>query len=137
MGAKTSFALTISAMMMAACSTAPAQQTRSPEASKDLADALSGRVAGPPQRCISTYRTTKVHPIDDWTILYDQGSTIYVQSPRGGCPGVGRGSDILVTRQVTNQLCEGEIARTVDLTSRVERGGCVLGPFVPYTKAKS
>ena len=73
--------------LLGACSTAPEQQTRSPQASKELADALAGRVAGPPQRCITTYRTTKVQPIDDFTILYDQASTIYVQNPRGGCPG--------------------------------------------------
>lgn len=123
--------------ILASCSTAPAQEMRSPRASRELADALQGRVAGPPQRCISTYRSTKVHPIDDWTILYDQGSTIYVQSPRGGCPGIGSGSDILVTRQVANQLCDGEIAQTVDLTSRVARGGCVFGPFVPYAKPRT
>ena len=124
------------AVLLAACSTAPAEQTRSPQAAKELADALAGRVAGPPQRCISTYRTTKVNAIDDFTILYDQGSTIYVQNPRGGCPGIGSGSDILVTRQTTNQLCNGEIAQTVDLTSRIERGGCVFGPFVPYTRPR-
>ncbi len=123
-------------VLLAACSTAPAQQTRSPPASRELADALAGRVAGPPQRCITTYRTTSVHPIDDWTILYDQGSTIYVQNPRGGCPGVGRGNDILVTRQTSTQICDGDIARTVDLTSRVEGGGCVFGPFVPYTRPR-
>ena len=124
------------AVLLAACSTAPAEQTRSPQAAKELADALAGRVAGPPQRCITTYRTTKVNAIDDFTILYDQGSTIYVQNPRGGCPGIGSGSDILVTRQTTNQLCNGEIAQTVDLTSRIERGGCVFGPFVPYTRPR-
>lgn len=124
------------AALLAACSTAPAEQARSPQAAKELADALAGRVAGPPQRCISTYRNTKVQPIDDFTILYDQGSTIYVQNPRGGCPGVGSGGDVLVTRQVTNQICDGEIAQTVDLTSRVSRGGCVFGPFVPYTKPR-
>ncbi|MDP9421624.1 MAG: hypothetical protein M3Q19_02105 [Pseudomonadota bacterium] len=121
---------------MAACSTAPAQESRSPAAARELANALAGRVAGPPRRCITTYRATKVTPIDDFTILYDQGSTIYVQNPRGGCPGIGSGSDILVTRQTTNQLCDGEIAQTVDLTSRVERGGCVFGPFVPYSKPR-
>lgn len=138
MGAKTSLLLAAgtAAFMLGSCSTAPADQTRSPRAAQELADALAGRVAGPPQRCITTYRTTKVHPIDDWTIIYDQGSTVYVQNPRGGCPGIGSGSDILVTRQTTNQLCDGEIARTVDLTSRVERGGCVFGPFVPYTKSR-
>lgn len=125
------------ALVLGSCSTAPAEQTRSPRAAQELADALAGRVAGPPQRCITTYRTTKVTPIDDFAILYDQGSTIYVQNPRGGCPGVGSGSDILVTRQTTNQLCDGEIAQTVDLTSRVARGGCVFGPFVPYTRPRS
>lgn len=124
------------AALLAACSTAPAEQTRSPQAAKELADALQGRVAGPPQRCISTYRNTKVRPIDDFTILYDQGSTIYVQNPRGGCPGIGNGSDVLVTRQVTSQICDGEIAQTMDLTSRVSRGGCVFGPFTPYTKPR-
>ena len=127
----------MAALVLGSCSTAPAEQARSPRAAQELADALAGRVAGPPQRCITTYRTTKVTPIDDFTILYDQGSTIYVQNPRGGCPGVGSGSDILVTRQTTNQLCDGEIAQTVDLTSRVERGGCVFGPFVPYTRPRS
>ncbi len=139
MGART-FALVAAgaaALVLGSCSTAPAEQTRSPRAAQELADALAGRVAGPPQRCITTYRTTKVTPIDDFTILYDQGSTIYVQNPRGGCPGVGSGSDILVTRQTTNQLCDGEIAQTVDLTSRIERGGCVFGPFVPYTRPRS
>jgi hypothetical protein len=126
------------AALLAACSTAPAEQSRSPAAARELADALAGRVAGPPQRCITSYRTTKVKAIDDFTILYDQGSTVYVQNPRGGCPGVGSGRDILVTRQIgTSQICDGEIARTVDLTSRVERGGCVFGPFVPYTKPRS
>ena len=125
------------ALVLGSCATAPAEQTRSPRAAQELADALAGRVAGPPQRCITTYRTTKVNPIDDFTILYDQGSTIYVQNPRGGCPGIGSGSDILVTRQVGNQICDGEIAQTVDLTSRVARGGCVFGPFVPYTRPRS
>ena len=123
--------------VLTACSTAPSEQTRSPRAAKDLADALAGRAAGPAERCIPTYRNTKVQVIDNWTILYDQGSTIYVQNPPGGCPGL-RSGDTLVTRQIgTAQLCEGEIAHTVDLTSGVQGGGCVFGPFVPYTRPKS
>ena len=133
-----SISLAAAVAVLAACSTAPAGQERSPQASKELADELAGRVAGPPQRCITTYRTTRVHAIDDWTIVYDQGSTIYVQNPRGGCPGIGSGDDILVTQQVgTAQICDGEIARTIDRTARVEHGGCVFGPFVPYTKPRS
>lgn len=122
-------------LLLTGCSTAPAQENRTPRAAKDLADALAGRSAGPSERCIPTYRNTKVQVIDDWTILYDQGSTIYVQNPPGGCPGL-RSGDTLVTRQIgTAQLCQGEIAHTVDLTSGVQGGGCVLGPFIPYTRA--
>ena len=133
--AKTSLLMVGSVALAASCSTAPGQQARSPQAAKELTDALAGRVAGPPQRCIDSSRTTKVHPIDDWTIIYDQGRTLYVQNPKGGCPGIGSGSDILVTRQVgPARLCENEIAHTVDLTSRIERAACVLGPFVPYTR---
>ena len=62
--------------LLAGCSTAPAEQTRSPAAAKELADALAGRTAGPPQRCISNFPNTQVQVIDDWTILYDEGSTI-------------------------------------------------------------
>ena len=125
------------AALLAACSTAPAQESRSPRAAQELAEALTGRTAGPAQRCIPTYRNTKVQVIDDWTIVYDQGSTIYVQNPPGGCPGL-RSGDTLVTRQIgTAQLCQGEIAHTVDLTSGVQGGGCVFGPFVPYTRPGS
>ena len=125
------------AAVVTGCSTAPAEQTRGPRAAKELADALAGRVAGPPQRCIPTYRNSKVQVIDDWTILYDQGGTVYVQNPPGGCRGLKSG-DTLVTRQIgTAQLCQGEIAHTVDLLSGVEGGGCVFGPFVPYTRPRS
>jgi hypothetical protein len=130
--------LTGASALHASCSTAPAGQERSSRAAQELADTLAGRVAGPSQRCIDSYRATKVHPIDDSTVIYDQGRIIYVQNPKGGCPGIGSGSDILETRQFgAPRLCENEIAHTVDLTSRIERAACVLGPFVPYTKPKS
>ena len=125
------------AMMLAACSTAPVQETRSPRAAKALADALEGRVAGPPERCIRNYPTTQLQVIDDWTLLYREGSTVYVQNPRGGCPGLGRGRT-LVTRQVgTSQMCDGDINQTVDLLSRTGGAACVFGPFVPYTRPRS
>lgn len=125
------------AVTIAGCSTAPAEQTRSSTAAKELADALAGRVAGPPQRCISNLPVTRVHVVDDWTILYEERSTIYVQNPRGGCPGIGRGSRTLVARQVgTSQMCDGDINEAVDLRSGVGGAPCVFGPFVPYAKPR-
>jgi hypothetical protein len=98
---------------------------------------LAGRVAGPPQRCISNFPQVEVQVIDDWTILYREGSTVYVQNPQGGCPGIGIGSRTLVTRQVgTSQICQGDINQAVDLHTGIGGAPCVFGPFVPYTKSR-
>jgi hypothetical protein len=124
--------------MLTSCTTAPAEQSRSPRAERELADALQGREAGPPRRCISNFPNTQVQVIDDWTILYDEGSTIYVQNPRGGCIGIGTGSRTLVARQVgTSQMCEDDINETINLQTGIGGAPCVFGPFVPYTKPKA
>jgi len=77
--------------------------------------------------------------IDDFTILYTEGgrSTVYVQNPRGGCPGLSNGARTLVARQVgTSQMCDGDINEMIDLQSRTSGGACVFGPFVPYTRPR-
>jgi hypothetical protein len=120
---------------ISSCSTAPAQQARSPHAQKELAEALAGRTQGPPVRCLPSYRDTRMEVIDDWTILFRDGRTVYVQNPRGGCRGIGIGRLTLVTRKFgTNQTCEGDINQLVDLQTGIGGGACVFGPFIPYTK---
>ena len=115
------------------CTTAPVQETRSPRAQRELAEAMAGRTPGPPVRCIPRFKANQMEVIDDWTILFRDGRTVYVQNPRGGCSGLG-GGRTLVTRQFgTSQLCDGDINHTVDLTSGIQGGSCVFGPFVPYT----
>jgi hypothetical protein len=129
--------LAAGALILASCSTATSAPTRSPRAAKELADALAGRVAGPPQRCISNWPQVEVQTIDDWTILYKEGNTVYVQNPRGGCSGLASGARTLVTRQVgTSQMCDGDINQTVDLLSHTGGAACVFGPFIPYTRAR-
>lgn len=124
-----------SSATLAACSTAPVQETRTPRAAEELADSLAGRTPGKPVNCIPNYRSTDMQIIDDWTILFKDGRTIYVQNPPGGCNGLGFGQYSLVTRQFgVNQLCRGDINRLVDLRTGMGGGSCVFGPFVPYTK---
>ena len=126
------------AALLASCSTAPVQETRSPKAERQLAAALAGRTAQPPVRCLPSYRTTQMEVIDDWTILYKDGRTTYVQYPRGGCRGLGIGAYTMVTRQYgTNQLCDGDISQLVDLRTGMNGGSCVFGPFTPYTKPRT
>ena len=126
------------AALLASCSTAPVQETRSPKAERQLAAALAGRTAQPPVRCLPSYRTTQMEVVDDWTILYKDGRTTYVQNPRGGCRGLGIGAYTMVTRQYgTNQLCDGDISQLVDLRTGMNGGSCVFGPFTPYTKPRT
>lgn len=123
------------AALVASCSTATAQPERSERAAAKLAKALAGRTAGPPQRCIPNWQASNMQIVDDWTILFRDGKTIYVQNPRGGCSGIGSGRNTLVTRQWgTSQLCDGDISHLVDLNTGIGGGACVFSPFVPYTK---
>ena len=123
------------AAIVASCSGRQLQETRSPKAQKQLAEALAGRTPGPPLRCIRNYQSNQMQVIDDWAILFRDGRTIYLQNPRGGCPGLGNGSRALVTRQIgTNDLCSGDFNLMVDLVSKSPGGPCIFGPFVPYTK---
>jgi hypothetical protein len=120
----------------ASCSTAAGRPTRSPEAQRQLDQALAGRTAGKPVQCLPNYRAaSNMQVIDDWTILFRDGRTVYLQTPRGGCPGVSSFGNTLVTHlQGNSQLCNGDINHVVDVQSRIGGGACVFGPFVPYTK---
>lgn len=123
------------AALLASCSTTPAEQVRSPRAQQELAEALAGRVPGKPVACLPSYRANDMQVIDDWTILFRAGRTIYVQNPRGGCSGIGSRRNVLVTRLFgTSQLCSGDISHLVDPTSGIGGGACVFSDFVPYTK---
>src|SRR4029450_279521 len=74
----------VSAMLLS-CSSTPVAEAPSPRAQKDLAEALAGHVQGPPMRCIRNYRSNIMEVIDDDTILFRDGRTIYLQKPRNSC----------------------------------------------------
>ena len=118
-------------------SSLPAKDAPSPKATQKLAQALQGRTAGQPVPCIANLRGgAKMSVIDDTTILFREGSTVYVQKPAGGCPSLGNGRYALVKRQVgSTRYCEGDIGEVVDPVSGFFAGSCVFGPFVPYRKA--
>ena len=125
------------AVLLASCSTAPVQETRSPKVARELASALVGRTAGPPVRCLPSFRTSQMQVVDDWTILYRDGRTTYVQNPRGGCRGIANGAYTMVIRHYgTSQQCDGDIVQLVDLRNNFNGGSCVFGPFTPYTKPR-
>ena len=108
----------------------------SARSAEKLGKALAGRTAGQPVSCISNMRGSDMTVIDDYTILFKEGGTIYVQKPHGGCYGLGNGNYSLVTRIAgSNRLCSGQIGELVDRVSGYGYGSCVFGEFVPYRKA--
>lgn len=123
------------ALLLAACSTTTTQPERTAQAEAELTKELAGRVAGTPVRCIPSYRADDMKVIDDWTILFKDGSTVYVQTPAGGCSGIAAHRNVLISRPIpSNQLCSGDIQQLYDPVSRIGGGACVFGDFVPYTK---
>lgn len=127
--------LPIAIAALAACETAPDQQTRSASAQRDYDKALAGKVAGKAEKCLPTYRSNDMTVIDDQTILFREGRTTWVNNTLGSCSGLGRGGTTLVTRNFGAQLCRGDIATVADTASGITVGSCALGDFTPYRPA--
>lgn len=123
------------ALGLAACATSPEPMERSPEAQRELARYLTGRVAGPAQTCLPSFRTQDMVVIDERTILYRDGSNrVWRNEMVGPCNGLGRPGTAIVTRSFGGSgLCRGEIAQVVDTTGGFTVGSCSFGDFVPYT----
>ena len=126
-------------MLVASC--APVDSTPKPLTDKQgstLAKQLEGKVAGVPQRCISDFSGTNLIKVSDDILLYRvSGNLVYKNQLRGGCPGLSRDSDIIVSEQFGSQKCSGDLIRLVDRTSGIQGPTCSLGEFVPYRKDKT
>jgi len=102
-------------------------------AAVQLGKELAGLTPGTSSSCMPPYRSTQVKAFGP-TIVYVVGPSLKFRSDTaGGCERVGRG-DILITRSISGQLCQGDIATTVDSASRTFTGSCSFGPFVRYSK---
>ena len=100
-----------------------------------LARAIEGRIAGEPVDCIQLRNIRSSRIIDDTAIIYDAGSTIYVNRPRGGRESLDQW-DVLVTKTHSSQLCSIDVVTLYDSGSRMQTGVVFLGEFVPYRKPR-
>jgi hypothetical protein len=108
----------------------------SAEARTRLAEELSGRVAGQTVNCVSSRELGGNRSVGQDVILFDgPGSLIYVNRPRGGCPGVNFGRALRIRTSGT-RLCEGDLAHVFDPVSGIEHGACSLGGFTPYRRVR-
>ncbi|HEY9131471.1 MAG TPA: hypothetical protein VIM98_06905 [Dyella sp.] len=123
--------LALSAMTLAVSGQALAADKDAPAA--ELAKRLEGRVAGPPVDCINLPQAQGTRVYDRTAIVYDFGTTIYVNYPRGGASSLNS-DDILLTKTYTTQLCKMDIVRMLDRTGHFPKSFVSLGPFIPYKR---
>jgi hypothetical protein len=100
-----------------------------------LARLLKDRVPGTPVNCIDFHRVRSSTIVDRTAIVYDAGSTLYVNRPTAGLNSLD-GWDYLVSSPSVSQICNVDIVRLVDKNTHIENGSVSLGQFVPYTRAK-
>ena len=94
---------------------------------------LSGKVAGEPVSCINTIGTDQTIRVSDNILLYRvSGRLVYKNELRGGCPGLARDNDVMVTEVRGSGPCRGDIIHLVDRTTGIRGPSCVLGDFTPY-----
>ena len=110
--------------------------TAGPAAREDkLAKAVGDRVAGKPESCLSPSSSRSTRIVDRRTIIYEVGSTMWVNRLRAECPGLYPTSTI-VTEIRGGQLCRGDLIRTLDPGARIPGAACPLGDFTPYRRAR-
>lgn len=107
-----------------------------PDREAQLERALNGRVAGEPVHCIDMHRVQGSTIIPGTAVIYDAGSVLYVNRPRGGVESLDRW-DILVTRLYTSQLCNTDTVDLIDQGSHMYSGILFLDDFVPYRRVQT
>ena len=100
-----------------------------------LAREIEGRVAGEPVSCLPLHAVRSSRIIENTAIVYDAGSTIYVNRPRAGAESLDHW-DILVTRPFGSRLCSSDVVDLYDPGSRFVTGVVFLGEFVPYRRER-
>lgn len=128
---RTAFAF-IPALALAACGTyAPDLSNQRAEA--ELAAELGTRVAGAPASCIPQHATTEMRSYGR-SIVFRNGSDLYVNRTEGGCENAGSAGNtfVLDNRGSAGNLCRNTIVRVVTASNGMYAGSCALGDFVPY-----
>jgi hypothetical protein len=127
-------ALTAGALLIAGGSgAATAKKWENPEA--ELAAELEGRIPGKPVHCIPLHRVRSSRIIERTAIVYDAGTTIYVNRPANA--DTLDHWDTMVITPTASQLCSVDIVRLIDSSLRSTTGFVSLREFVPYKRAEA
>jgi hypothetical protein len=100
-----------------------------------LSDYVDGRVAGDPVDCINTQSSSGLSTVDETTLVYRSGATLFVNTLPARCPGLDP-LDTLIVEQFGSRLCRGDKVRGLEPGTAIPGPICRLGSFVPYRKPK-
>lgn len=126
--------LLLAAAALSSCATQPPAPTRTAEAQAEFAKLTADRVPGTPMSCLPSYRAGNMVPIDDSTVVFKDGSRVYVNHLIGECANLKNGFYTLVTRSNGSGLCRGDIATVQDVSTGMTAGSCAIGDWVPYSR---
>ena len=102
-----------------------------------IAYLLGGKVAGPPIKCLPSYRSSDMTIVDSQTVAYRYGGNqTYLVHLSAGCDDIASGAALVTRTFGTDQTCTGDIARTLSGGSRIIGGSCSVLSIVPYTSPR-
>jgi hypothetical protein len=120
---------------LASSAAPPPDPVQSAQIDRQFQYFIAGRSAGPAVSCMPTFNTNDMVVLNDHTVGFKSGGTVYVAHMQGDCNNLGTPGYALVTRQPTgNRLCSGEIATVVDVHNNFTVGSCSFDEFTPYTR---
>jgi hypothetical protein len=98
--------------------------------SADLAKELAGKVAEKPRTCIPLDEARSAKIYKD-ALVYRTGRSLTYVNESKGCTSFDP-DPIFINQVFGNQLCRGDVVRTVSRTGNIPGPFCVLGDFTPY-----
>lgn len=98
-----------------------------------LAAELAGRSAGEARACVNTARRDGLRVIDEQTLLYREGQTLWVNRLPSSCPSLHPASTLIVEIR-GGRYCNGDLVRALEPGSSILGPACSLGDFMPYTR---
>jgi hypothetical protein len=115
---------------LGACAAPPPQGSAPRHATE-----LTGRTAGAPQRCVQMVPSEglRIADGDRHTLLFGHGKTVWANDLGPSC-GFGS-NDVLVVEPLGSSYCRGDLVRSFDSFTEIPGPACILGDFVPFTRA--
>lgn len=114
-------------LVVAGCTASQASADRNA-----LISVVGKRVAGQPQRCVPILSPRNaLQAIDNRTLFYRSGRTIWINRLPDDCPRLGPNSRMAVNI-IGNRYCRGNSVHLFEPGSTTPVTVCALGDFTPY-----